>query len=349
MLIWVRVDTETLTKQCSIRWSVLSPWMACYLQGQNIRRNSEDQVHIHMHETGTTMFIKVLRILKLWQINIGESALCPQMRALMGPGHPKTLWRPKFIYIKQEIQCFSECMSTLKPRKYNIQMSVEGLAPYGSGHSLALWKLIPCVWNWHYNVFQSKCWCWNLDKQYSVRWSVQSMWMAWHLRGQDIHKHSEHRSHMHDTWIKVFIKVIWNAEIFSKQYPFGWSAPDLWMAWHLRGQEIHRHSGDQIHMQETGTKMNIKIMCVLWSWQNNTGEYALCLWMAWPSWGQATGQWKPWSCAWNMRIQWLSEHMWKPNPWQNSLAFSTLSGEGLAPYGVRTSTCTVKINFIHMK
>ena len=160
----------------------------------------------------------------------------------------------------------------IKTQKYNIQMGNPCSTPClwkawhltGPGHPLAQWILIPYVWNRHYNVFQWICGCWNLDKQYSVRWLDLSLCMAWHLRGQDIHRHSEDQIHMHDTQIVGHHRGT-NGMLRSpqKQYPVGWSAPDLGMAWHLQGQDIHRHSEDHIHIQETETKMNIKILCLL--------------------------------------------------------------------------------------
>ena len=47
----------------------------------------------------------------------------------------------------------------------------------------------------------------------------------------------------------------------------------------LRGQEIHRHSEDQIQMHEAGTTMFIKLLCILNPRQNNIqlGDQ-LCEW-----------------------------------------------------------------------
>ena len=103
----------------------------------------------------------------------------------------------------------------IKTQKYNIQMGNQCSAPClwkawhltGPGHPLAQWILIPYVWNIHYNVFQWICGYWNLDKQYSVRWSDLSLCMAWHIQGKDIHRHSEDQIHMHDRQIIVLIRV----------------------------------------------------------------------------------------------------------------------------------------------
>ena len=106
----------------------------------------------------------------------------------------------------------------------------------GPGHPLAQWILIPYVWNRHYNVFQWICGYWNFDEQYSVRWSDLSLCMAWHLWGQEIHRHSEDQIHMRDTQIIVLIRVqmeCWdllknNIQLGDQHQIWGW--PDTYWA-----------------------------------------------------------------------------------------------------------------------
>ena len=60
--------------------------------------------------------------------------------------------------------------------------------------------------------------------------------MAWHLRGQDIHRHSEDQIHMHDTQIIVLIRVqmeCWdllknNIQLGDQHQIWGW--PDTYWA-----------------------------------------------------------------------------------------------------------------------
>ena len=76
----------------------------------------------------------------------------------------------------------------------------------------------------------------------------------------------------------------------QKQYPVGWSAPDLGMAWHLLGQDIHRHSEDHIHIPETGTKW-ISKYCVYCNLdKTNAGEeLSVCGWLGPLGAGPLTG------------------------------------------------------------
>ena len=127
-------------------------------------------------------------------------------------------------------------------------VAADGPAPVRPGHTQAQWRSNKYAWNMIYNASLSICGFWNLDKQYSVRWSDLSLWEAWHLRGQDIHRHSENQIHMHGTRTIVFIRVHMECWDLLKTISSWWSAPDLWMAWHVRGQDIHRRSEDQINM-----------------------------------------------------------------------------------------------------
>ena len=85
----------------------------------------------------------------------------------------------------------------------------------------------------------------------NIQWSDLSLCMVWHLRGQDIHRHSEDQIHMHDTQIIVLIRVQMECwDLLTKRI-------SIWVISTRSGDDIHRHSEDHIHILETGTKMNI--------------------------------------------------------------------------------------------
>ena len=84
------------------------------------------------------------------------------------------------------------------------------------------------------------------------------------------------------------IRIHADTEILTQQYPAGWSAQCPQMAWHLRGQDIKRHSEDQIKVHETITDVRDQLNQPLWmghgqhlDLQMDMDGSAQCVWMAW--------------------------------------------------------------------
>ena len=180
-----------------------------------------------------------------------------------------------------------------------------------------------------------------------IRWYL---WMAWHLWDQVIHRHCEEQIHMHETETIKFIRVHVASETLSKQYPVGWSALCLWMAWQPRDQNIHRYNEYQIHMHTTRTTMFIRVHGDTETLKKIQFSNQLCVfgWLGTYGANKSTGTVRITFICKKQQLQCLlrvhvgTDTLTK----QYSVRWSVLSVSGLALIGASTSTSTVKIKFI---
>ena len=163
MYIRIHVATGTLIKQYSVEWSALCLWKAWQLWRRDNHRHNID--HIHIHQTGATMFIRV---------HVATGTLIKQYSVEWSAWSALCLWKAWKLW-RQDNHSHNKdhihIHQTGATMFIRVHVATETLIKQYSAEwsALCLWK----AWQlWRQDIHRSHSYAWN--SSYNVH---QSTWV----------------------------------------------------------------------------------------------------------------------------------------------------------------------------